>query len=749
MLTRKCSGSRSSLRIHALILVMCLMVPFQLAAKEGTASSASPPYSYRHYHVHYDVKTDGTYVEQDEVEMSVDTEQGIQRAKQMLVGMHNMEGPGLGYGKKEVEVLTAYTLKKNGQHIEAILSDPQAGKVLSSSNVIPNPPAAEIMMAAFQQVALGDTLVYSYRVKQTVPISPNSVLLIQNFPKWLVYDDVAISLIVPAAYDLRIETVGLKKDSVTDIGGVRNYVWKFQNKQAEVLQPGKSVLRDSPPGIHITSFRDDASETAFFKQKMAAFIPNKLALEEIVARLIKQAEAGDANDQYNVGYAYENGTGVTKDAAKAVEWYKKSAAQGNTNAQTRLGDIYRFGRGVSKDAVAAAMWYQNAAVQGDSDAQTRLGLMYEAGEGVPKDAIKAAEWYQKAALQDDVPAQFYLSLMYEKGEGVAKDAANAESWFKKAAAYGWEGTNGLNTYLNLSPDPAKSLVWFKKGAELGNAFAQYRLAEIYQFDMSKIFGNGSGVRNDNDKAFVWYQKAAVQGHAKAQYNLGDMYRYGKGTTADADKAFEWYQKAAGQGDMEMQKSIQKIIKTMYANGEVRKGQWAALGWKSSAADIHLITATSIGPVKLGMTLGEAKKLLPSVAKFERAENAEGIALIAIMLGKENLMLVYAGEEHFNSAIDWSKRIEYIETFNSQCHTADSIHPGSTVLEVEKVLGKTKEVSVSEIKAREYIDFERQSKRFLFRSDAAGIFADGNARQTMKSNPNGTIMSIMVSSDFSD
>jgi len=62
--------------------------------------------------------------------------------------------------------------------------------------------------------------------------------------------------------------------------------------------------------------------------------------------------------------AYHQGEGVPKDAAKAVEWYQKSAAQGNADAQNNLGWAYAHGEGVAKDAVLAYAWFNLAASNG-------------------------------------------------------------------------------------------------------------------------------------------------------------------------------------------------------------------------------------------------------------------------------------------------------------------------------------------------------------------------------------------------
>ena len=69
---------------------------------------------------------------------------------------------------------------------------------------------------------------------------------------------------------------------------------------------------------------------------------------------------------------YHYGKGVSRDYAKAVEWYRKSAEQGDTNAQYELGYMYHNGIGVSKDHTKAAEWYSKAAKGGNMRARKIL-----------------------------------------------------------------------------------------------------------------------------------------------------------------------------------------------------------------------------------------------------------------------------------------------------------------------------------------------------------------------------------------
>jgi hypothetical protein len=80
--------------------------------------------------------------------------------------------------------------------------------------------------------------------------------------------------------------------------------------------------------------------------------------------LIKSANQGDVEAQYNLGLMYENGQGVLQDYKEAIKWYKKSAEQGDKHAQSNLGRMYRYGWGVSRDYKETVRWYRLATEQG-------------------------------------------------------------------------------------------------------------------------------------------------------------------------------------------------------------------------------------------------------------------------------------------------------------------------------------------------------------------------------------------------
>ena len=157
-----------------------------------------------------------------------------------------------------------------------------------------------------------------------------------------------------------------------------------------------------------------------------------LEILETFERHRRYAKQGNADEQFSVGYHYEN----EEDYAKAAKWYTLAAEQENIHAYYKLGIFYENGYGVPQDYTKAAEWYRKAAEQGHVSAQYELGQCYYYGDGVTENPIKAAEWYRKAAEQGDSDAQCSLGCCYYDGEGVPLDYKEAEKWWRKAAEQG-------------------------------------------------------------------------------------------------------------------------------------------------------------------------------------------------------------------------------------------------------------------------------------------------------------------------
>jgi tellurite resistance protein len=140
--------------------------------------------------------------------------------------------------------------------------------------------------------------------------------------------------------------------------------------------------------------------------------------------------------QNHLGSCYQNGNGVPKDQAEAVQWYLKAAEQGYAIAQSNLGWCYDTGSGVDADETEAVKWHRKAAEQGDDTGQFNLGIHYEWGSGVAEDKAEAVKWYRKAAEQGYKKAREAVSRLADELAQAQKDKAekaeDAELRFRRA-----------------------------------------------------------------------------------------------------------------------------------------------------------------------------------------------------------------------------------------------------------------------------------------------------------------------------
>ena len=357
------------------------------------------------------------------------------------------------------------------------------------------------------------------------------------------------------------------------------------------------------------------------------------------AELVMNAQAGNADAQYKLAQAYENGNDVEKSLSRAFSWYRKAAEQGHAEAQYHLALAYEAGKSTTQDYAEAIAWYLKAAKSGHAEAQYRLALAYETGNGVEKSLSEANVWYRKAANQGNeeasrrlplvelkynaqagnADAQYKLALAYENGDGMEKDPSEAVQWFRKAAEQGHAESQyrtGLFCADNGVQDLSEAATWLRKAvaqghvgaskilkivemklsAQAGNADAQYELAQAYE--------TGNGLEKDPSEAFKWYLKAAEQGHPAAQYQLGVCYDSGSIVARNPAESIAWFTKAANQGYVEAQYRLGQAYET--GRNGIEKNFLEAQNWYRRAAESGHAGAkagyTRLGPVEVGASM---------------------------------------------------------------------------------------------------------------------------------------------------
>ena len=91
---------------------------------------------------------------------------------------------------------------------------------------------------------------------------------------------------------------------------------------------------------------------------------------------------------------------------QAVEVYQKAAETGNAEAQFDIGYAYYTGEGTERDYTTAAMWFKRSAKQKFAKALYNLAYCYMNGRGVPRDYDKATSHQGRKAEKGNSKRRF-------------------------------------------------------------------------------------------------------------------------------------------------------------------------------------------------------------------------------------------------------------------------------------------------------------------------------------------------------
>ena len=127
-----------------------------------------------------------------------------------------------------------------------------------------------------------------------------------------------------------------------------------------------------------------------------------------------------------------------------------------------------------------------------------------------------------------------------------------------------------NIFGNGVPqDSVEAAEWFRKAAEQGDAYAQWRIGVMYR--------NGEGVPKNSVKAAEWFRKAAEQGDADAQWRLGFAYAHGEGVPKDKVQAYMYYSLASATNSDVAE--LRDILAKRMTGDQIAKAQRLTREWK--------------------------------------------------------------------------------------------------------------------------------------------------------------------------
>ena len=102
--------------------------------------------------------------------------------------------------------------------------------------------------------------------------------------------------------------------------------------------------------------------------------------EVAVSCFLAAAKLGHPVAQYVLGFYYESGLGVPKDAHMAFQLYLEAARHGHIKPQRMVRLHYLDGRGTQRDLEMSLAWLETAGEAGDFKACERVVQLYEQSE---------------------------------------------------------------------------------------------------------------------------------------------------------------------------------------------------------------------------------------------------------------------------------------------------------------------------------------------------------------------------------
>lgn len=167
----------------------------------------------------------------------------------------------------------------------------------------------------------------------------------------------------------------------------------------------------------------------------------------------------------------------------------------------------------------------------DPQAALRVGLeSYHAGN-----TKKSVEALRYAADGGESLAQWKLGRMYADGDGVARDDAKAYSYFSRLVEHFADDEPGPRERLMAAGAFVAVGVYYLEGIasakiapDAGRAFDLFRYAATYfgnadaQYNLARMYLDGTGVSKDVRQGVNWLDLAARKGHAPAQALLGHL-----------------------------------------------------------------------------------------------------------------------------------------------------------------------------------------------------------------------------------
>jgi transglutaminase-like putative cysteine protease len=253
----------------------------------------------------YRVNADATYVVVREVAYRLLTESALVNSGKMPIS----------YSSKleEMEILEAYTLKKDGRRIDvgAAGIQIQQGQLASGYGI--SRIDQRTMMITFPQLEVGDSVAYQYRLTQKESVFPDQFFAASMFARGFAWDAIDVSIDMPSSIALQIETDQIQTLPIVDQGGRRVHRWYARNLPIVSKEPASVNVSRSTPRVIATTFNDWGQLAAAYEARAKP----KAAVTPAIAQMAGQITQNITDPSAQARLIYE---WVTKNVRYVAAW---------------------------------------------------------------------------------------------------------------------------------------------------------------------------------------------------------------------------------------------------------------------------------------------------------------------------------------------------------------------------------------------------------------------------------------------
>jgi TPR repeat protein len=357
-------------------------------------------------------------------------------------------------------------------------------------------------------------------------------------------------------------------------------------------------------------------------------IKNTSIYQLFIDNIMKQAQAGDALAQTNLGIMYLTGKGTPKNINQAITWFIRAAEKNFGMAYYMLGQIYSHGDKPLSNIKEAIEWYTKAANQGIEHSNYNLEKLYiyrilidksEKGEELTDE--KKIEYKtgieflaRQADKVGDKDAQAALGLIYCAGKGVEQNARLGLEW--------------VNMAINYE----------KKILPTNNHLIK-KIGSLYYYGKF-------GIPVDYQIAFTHYMQAAKNRFTPAQKHLAKMYFKGKGIKQNFGQATFWALQAKEQSWLvnQLKDMLNDTLNSSQVGEAFQSLAKNMLVLCKSMRSIEKYAVLKGNPYTLPNLFQGLEEIVLEFAKWwQQLEHQPGLLVDCVSLGNMDILLKYQAD----------------------------------------------------------------------------------------------------------